>query len=137
MMKNIIRFCSIILILSACNNAEDLTESKDAVINKHIDTVQEKIATVLNSQINQDTSLANRILGIWALIGQDNASFDIQKNKIYYPEYSKSYKYQMKKNSLTIKYDDYIDSFLVETKGSDTLILIAEDEKQVYYRFKR
>jgi len=136
-MKNIIRFCSIILILSACNNAEDLTESKDAVINKHIDTVQEKIATVLNSQINQDTSLANRILGIWALIGQDNASFDIQKNKIYYPEYSKSYKYQMKKNSLTIKYDDYIDSFLVETKGSDTLILIAEDEKQVYYRFKR
>ena len=85
---------------------------------------------------NPSTAIIEKILGIWGIVGDENASFDIQKNKFFYPESSKSYKYKIVNDSLKIKYDDYEGAFLIKMKGKDTLVLIG-DEEQTYYRFKR
>ena len=80
--------------------------------------------------------LATRILGTWALIGGENASFVIEKKAINYPETFTSYKYSLINDSIKIRYDDYIGSYLLRMKGPDTLIL-SGDEEQVYCRFKK
>ena len=76
------------------------------------------------------------LLGIWAAVGDENASFVINGKKIYYPQSFKSYPYVLHKDTLTIQYGDYQVVSQVRFRSTDTLILEA-DEKQVFYRFKK
>jgi hypothetical protein len=77
-----------------------------------------------------------RILGIWAFVGDENASFVIEKDKITYPDHNASYKYVIANDSIHIKFDGFDGNYLVRTKGMDPLVLTG-DEQQVYYRFKK
>jgi len=76
------------------------------------------------------------LLGVWAAVGDENASFVIDGKKISYPQSFRSYPYLLHKDTLTIQYDDYKLVSLVRFRSKDTLILTA-DEKQVFYRFKK
>jgi len=76
------------------------------------------------------------LLGIWAAVGEENASFVIDGKKITYPQSFKSFYYFLHKDSLTIQYDDFQETYLVRIRPTDTLILIG-NEKQVFYRFKK
>ena len=82
-----------------------------------------------------NSSIKENIVDIWAYVGDENATFVITKDKITYPDQNKSYNYMLKGDSIRIKFEGYDGSYLVRTKGSDTLVLVG-DEKQVYYRFK-
>jgi hypothetical protein len=79
--------------------------------------------------------LAAGILGTWAMVGMENASFVIETNNIVYPESSASYRYSLVNDTLKIQYDDYVGSFAIKLKNKDTMLLSGTEE-QVYYRFK-
>ena len=51
------------------------------------------------------------ILGVWAESEDQNASFEIQENFIYYPDGSKLYKYELEHDSMRIEYDGYMSGF--------------------------
>lgn len=63
MKKNILFFCSSILIFSGCNNAENIKDKKDPVTQSVIDTFQKKEDTVTTKKTNADTSYSNKIMG--------------------------------------------------------------------------
>jgi hypothetical protein len=71
-----------------------------------------------------------------AAIGEENATFVIAKDKITYPDQNATYKHALVNDSMHIKFDGYEGNYLVKTKGSDTLVLMG-DEQQIYYRFKK
>jgi hypothetical protein len=73
--------------------------------------------------------------GVWAGTGDQNASFEIFEGAIYYPDGSKYYGYSVQRDSMKIKYDDYIAAFGISMKGTDTLIFDGP-ERQVFHRFK-
>lgn len=55
---------------------------------------------------------------------------------MFYPEFSRSYNYQIIGDSMKISYDDYEELFAFKMRGKDTLVLTGDDE-QVYYRFTK
>ena len=75
------------------------------------------------------------ILGIWAGPEDINASFEIQESVIYYLDGSKEYSYELKQDSMRIKYDDYVGAFAIKMIGTDTLVFEGRDRK-VFHRFK-
>jgi hypothetical protein len=81
-------------------------------------------------------STKSDVIGIWAPIGEQNAAFDIQKDRIVYPEDLKDYKYEIIKDSIRFNYGRYKVTSKVELRSRDTLVLTGSDT-QVYYRFKR
>jgi len=78
----------------------------------------------------------DKILGAWAAVGDENATFVIGKGKITYPDHNASYQYVLTNDSLHIKFEGYDGNYLVKMRGSDSLVLIG-DERQVFYRFKK
>jgi hypothetical protein len=85
---------------------------------------------------SNSNELRPKILGIWAFVGDENATFVIENDKITYPDHNASYKYVIANDSIHIKFDGYYGNYLVTTRGVDTLVLVG-DEQQVYYRFKK
>ncbi len=128
--------------LNACNDADNTRKSEtpaDSVsATKQLGIVDTTTKAVKDTviKLQTDNDWENKIVGTWAFVGDDNAAFVIEKKKIYYPETFTSYKYSLEKDSIKIKYEDYTGVFLMKMKGSDTLILIG-DEEQVYYRIKK
>ena len=80
-------------------------------------------------------SMADKIQGIWGMAGDETASFVIREDKIMYPEIDAGYRYYLKNDSITIKYDEYERAFALHIQGTDTLILTG-NEKRVYYRYR-
>lgn len=140
-MKNILFVVSLYAFLISCNDTNSASESQ--IINDSVNTKRQSVVADTSNVVIKDTikrsqpksDLANNILGTWALVGMENASFVIEKKKITYPETFTSYKYSLVNDSIKIKYDDYTGSYLIKMNGSDTLILVG-DEQQIFYRFK-
>jgi hypothetical protein len=135
MKKALVTVC-IGIALTACNSKPK--HKKDDLG----DTTKKELKTDTSVSVN-DTArkrtindMGEKLPGIWAAVGDENATFVITKGKIAYPGKNKSFKYALKDDSLHIRYDGYDRNYLVTTRGSDTLILTG-DEKQVYYRFKK
>lgn len=124
----------VIFIFQSCGERDESTALNTVTVS-HSDTI--KISKIDSGQKTSST-INNSVIGIWWDVKGDNpsASFEIQKDKMYYPELFKSYKYKVVNDSLKIKYDDYEGSFLVRMKGNATLILVG-DEEQKYYRGKK
>ena len=140
-MKILLLVISISAFVLSCNGT-NRTKQRETAIDSVSTVRQASPITDTNTNIVKNTikaqpksDLANKILGIWASVGMENASFVIEKKKISYPETFTSYKYSLFKDSLKIKYDDYTGSYLIRMKGADTLVL-SGDEEQIYYRFK-
>lgn len=80
-------------------------------------------------------ALSEKIPGTWAIAGEENAAFKIEKNKIYYPETFTTYDYQITNDYIKVNYDGYVGAYQVEMKGEDTLVL-KDEEEQIYLRVK-
>jgi len=78
--------------------------------------------------------MQSKILGTWASIGDQRATFVIDKGKIFYPDQNQSYSYHLFKDSIRIRYKELQVNYLIRTKGPDTLILVGTDA-EVFYRF--
>lgn len=84
-----------------------------------------------------DTALSSKIIGIWAGEGDLNATFQIDKKTIYYPDESSKFNYNLFKDSVIIHYDSYNDTFKVDIKDTNALILSNKrDGKSVFHKFK-
>lgn len=84
--------------------------------------------------IKQTDDNKNKLMGVWGPSINENASFWIQQDSVYYPEHFKSYKYSTKKDSIFIFYEGWI----VKAKYSfshDSLIMRNEDKVERYVRF--
>lgn len=133
-MKYLFFLCVLILVSCMNDNVDSNPRNEDT-------TLQQKDIKVdsIVKKSEDDTShvgvLHKKIAGFWALVGEENVSFEINQTHFFYPEFSKSYKYLLQNDSIKIAYDGYDESYLVKLRGKDTLIL-AGDEEQIFYRFK-
>jgi hypothetical protein len=136
-MKNILLSLLIAAVVISCNSI-DTKKHKTADTSNKKQTTGLKDAGTNSSKskkaVEQKNDFANQILGIWAFVGSENATFVIKKKEIYYVDEFTSYKYSIINDSLKIKYPDDLGAFKIKMKGLDTLIL-SGDEDQVYYRF--
>jgi hypothetical protein len=69
------------------------------------------------------------------MVGEENASFLIQKDRVIYPEDTKKYTYEIIKDSIRFNYGGYKVTCKEELHGKDTLVLKGPDTN-VFYRFK-
>ncbi|WEK35401.1 MAG: hypothetical protein P0Y53_23155 [Candidatus Pseudobacter hemicellulosilyticus] len=139
-MKRVIVVFFICVVAQSCgNNSQHTSPGSPSVIPEKTakpDTGQHNQIAADSLPDNKADNLNNKVLGTWALLGEENATFVIEKKKINYPETFTSYNYSISKDSIHIKYDDYTGSYLIKFKGADTMVLLG-DEEQVYYRFSR
>lgn len=132
--------CFLCLAFIACNSVS--SQRKESIS----DTVKTSTGNIpkpdsltnnaTQKEVVNNNSIRDKILGIWAFVGDENATFVIDKDKITYPDQNASYKYFLTNDSLHIKFDGYDGNYLVKARGADTLVLVG-DEQQVYYRFKK
>lgn len=131
-------FLSTAIALIACNDETVRNEiPRDTLLSTLVSYEIHKNDTlkpVTNVKTDKD-SLNYRVLGIWAAIGEENATFEIKANEIYYPDQFASYKYKLVNDSMKIEYDNYNATFLVKMNGNDTLVFRGSDT-QTYFRFK-
>jgi len=141
-MKKILLIFSIYTGLTSCNDTGSAVRGKSETDSIGISKTKQSVTPDTNKatrdtvQIKQTKNeLAHKILGTWAFVGTENATFVIEEKGIYYPETFASYKYMVVGDSIKIHYDGYVGSYLIKMSSPDTLILRG-DEEQVYYRFK-
>jgi hypothetical protein len=128
-------FIPLLLIMLSCNsnstdskqNKRDATAKNDPA--KNIDGIKNK-QTVNTTSSSGDVS--KDIIGIWAINGEENPIFEINKDSIYYPEHFVSYKYKITGDSIRIKYDWGEPSFAFKLKSKDTLIIKGIGGDTVY-----
>jgi hypothetical protein len=123
---NLSPFTAVMIILSLCSSA---SHSPGSSLAHHCR--QDSIPKVIEQPLNNPAILQ----GIWAAVGEDNASFVIKGSRINYPQSFRTYPFSLSRDTLVIQYDDYQGKFQVRIHTKDTLILIG-DEKQFFYRFK-
>jgi len=75
------------------------------------DNKQVKKTTQLNSKkiITGKKGSLNQILGVWKVPGEENSTFQILKDSIYYTVEGDMFKYSTKDDSLFIYYDGWVD----------------------------
>ena len=77
----------------------------------------------------------NQLKGIWTDGSTENASFEIQKDSIYYLDNNRSYRYFLLYDTLKILYEDY--TFVSTIKVSDdSLYIINGNGETRFWRFK-
>ncbi|WP_461452021.1 hypothetical protein [Mucilaginibacter sp.] len=137
-----------LMFSSACHseNANNASNGNNQSIvdsaNRHPNPTKVKKDTIkkeesITKSVDIKTDSVNALVGLWILKGTDNPAFEIRKSTIYYPEHFKSYKYQIKGDSIKISYDGYVQSFSYDLKIKDTLKLSNQDYGEtVYFRKK-
>jgi hypothetical protein len=92
--------------------------------------------TELPTLSKESTINKNSILGAWTDGSTENATFDIQRDSIFYVDQFTAYKYNLEGDSITINYPDWVFSGKVSFI-KDTLVITAEDETTKYWEFKQ
>ena len=142
MKKSSFVVCFICIAMVACDSNNKGKQERGALVDTS--SRPPKADTIIHARLANDSlqkenainNVRDRIIGIWAAVGEENATFVIAKDKITYPDQNASYKYALVSDSIHIKFDGYDGNYLVKTRGADTLVLVG-DEQQVYYRFKK
>jgi hypothetical protein len=75
------------------------------------------------------------LIGLWSEKGAPNPIFEIKADSIYYPDQDLLYRFQIKEDSLTIFYEDYIYTAKIVMPDSSTIILENNDGSVQYVRF--
>lgn len=128
-----------LVLLCACgtrNNNSTNTDSSKAIADSGRETSIAPAQAVTPTGVASADSLKKAIQGLWAAVGSENATMDINANEVSYPDNAATYKYAMKGDSITIKYTGSAGTFNVKFSNIDTLILTGEDGPQVFYRFR-
>ena len=128
----IVALSSCIEIVSARNVSKD---SSNAMFESNPGLTQDTSVPRRKSNVNPKYSTKTDVLGAWAAVGDENASFLIQKDRVIYPEDTKKYTYEIIKDSIRFNYGGYKVTCKLEFRGKDTLVLKGYDTT-VYYRFK-
>jgi len=76
------------------------------------------------------------ILGIWTDGQTENATFEIDKDSIYYVDSFQKFKYQIFGDSILIKFDGFDNTSKIEKVTNDSLILRQGNERMIFWKFK-
>jgi len=145
-MKQIIFFGFMFISVVSCNDVGTKSPKINDSITTNIqfDSIkktskEDSLYRNSDSLIKPNAGVREQILGTWALVGDEvgNASFKIEKDRVFYPDLFKYYKYKIENDSFKINFVDYQAAYLFKMKGNDTLIYVSEDGEQKYYRFKK
>jgi hypothetical protein len=82
------------------------------------------------------SSLKDKIKGIWTDGNSKNATFDIRDNSIRYVEHFATYKYELSGNTIKIKYPDFVYTSTLSFQ-KDTLIMTSNGESVKFWKFKK
>ncbi len=82
-----------------------------------------------------DNLTANKLLGIWTHDTNENATFEIRKDSIYYPDHNGTYKYNLVDDSIKIKFDDFVSVGKIHFVG-DTLVIQHTTGTDTFWHFK-
>ena len=83
-----------------------------------------------------DGKSLEKLIGIWADTAGGNAAFEIDKKTFYYPDNGDNYNYKIIGDSIQVHYDGFFQSYALQFKGNDTLILKGADSVSTFYRIK-
>jgi len=124
-----------IVILSACNQAK--TAKNVQQIPKlpqisNVESTKKDTITTVSKDHHPDS-----LLGLWAAVGENNATFKIKKSSIFYVDNNQTFKYAVNNDSIKIFYEDGPENFQFKLAGADTLILTGLDGPSKFYRFKK
>jgi hypothetical protein len=75
---------------------------------------------------NPENALKDKIIGIWTGGESENATFDMRKDSVYYVDQFETYKYILKKDTITMFYTDGPLSFKIHFV-KDTLVMESKD----------
>ena len=133
-MKRLLLFLTL-LYSTSCDTGQPANGKEGTPSNINIQDTSESDSSMkempsYNSKENQDA-----LFGVWISDNQEQPTIDINKDSIYYTEHFESYKYDLKGDSIFIKYPDFIFSAKV-LFNKDTLIMESENGHSKFYRFK-
>jgi len=98
------------------------------------------IISVLMCQSNKvkviDDNEKSKLSGVWGLSINENASFWIKGDSIYYPEHFKSFKYTTSKDSIYILFDGWTYKGTFRFRN-DSLILKSQNKEDVFVRIRK
>jgi hypothetical protein len=116
MIKKILLVPLVALVFMSCGNSpQKVKYEKDSV------KLKQDFLPGVSGPLNIKT-LRDSLIGIWGDDESPNAVFKISANSVRYLEDSKTYKYVLNKDSISIKYEDYTYSAKIYfTK--DTLVM--------------
>ncbi len=105
----------VVTILTNCNNSKPQTNK--------------------NSDSPKEYTVKNKLLGIWTYDTNENATFKITEDSIYYIDHNATYKYDLVGDSIKIKFDDFISTGKIYFVG-DTLAIQHETGTDKYWHFE-
>lgn len=135
-----IGFILLSLIVLSCNSNPIDRKTR---LDKKVDPIKSnsKQETIVKGhskeKINKADSSFKNIIGMWALAGSKNVTFQIDKKTFYYPEHSMSYNYKVIGDSIKVHYDGFNQSFAFKLSGNNVLYLSGEDGDFKYNRIKK
>lgn len=88
---------------------------------------QSKKSKIIKVDVNDN------LLGVWGVSINENASFRIQSDSIYYPDNFRSYKYTTKNDSIFIHYDGWIYKGIFYI-SNDSLVLKTQNKENKYVK---
>lgn len=82
--------------------------------------------------------IENKLIGIWGIIGEENSTFQISVDSIYYTDQDNDnvYKYIVKGDSLFIFYDGYTYKSIYNL-FQDKLILTGSDGVDTFIKYTK
>lgn len=88
-----------------------------------------------NAKVAKDDE-KTKLQGVWGKSINENASFWIKSDSIYYPENFISYKFTTKRDSIFIQYDGWIYKGIFRFRN-DSLVLKTRDKENVFIRIAK
>jgi WD40 repeat protein len=113
-----------LLLLVGCNCGHTSSAAKEVATHPTESPILPKEST-----INR-----NSVLGTWTDGSTENATFDMQRDSIFYVDQFTAYKYNLEGNSITINYPDSVFSGKVSFI-KDTLVITSEDGTTKFWKF--
>jgi hypothetical protein len=91
-----------------------------------------------NKPKQQTKSIINKslVVGIWTNGQTENATFEIEKDSIYYVDSFQKFKYIIVGDSITIKFDGFDNVSKIEKVTRDSLILKQGNDRMIFWKFK-
>ena len=96
-----------------------------------------KTSIQVDQKQDQKKSVAKPdITGIWTSGESENATFQIDKDSIFYVDALQSFKYLIVGDSLIIKFEDNDYKCKIAKATKDSLVWISNGRRNVFWRFK-
>ena len=122
---NIILLCLIVL----CCKEKSKTDNIPAPYEGNRQNLSKKTEKTYNVS-------PKNLFGVWFTERGDNAIFNISADSIYYVDNLRSYKYEIRADTLKINFDGWISKSLIVKLTTDSLILMDFDDKSISFFMK-